>query len=313
MQEVAQFIAELTGLTPITAMQVFATVVILLIIFAARFMTLLIVRKNIDDIKRLYGWRRAINYLTSLLIILAIGRVWFPALQELGVFLGLASAGIAIAMRDPLMCIAGWVYILIRRPYIVGDRIELGDTRGDVINIRIFQTYIMECGNWIDGDQSTGRIVLIPNSAIFLNSLGNYTHGFEYIWDELNVRISFESDWRRAKEILTDIANTHAAPLCEDAQRQIRQAASQHMIFFQKLTPIVYTSVKDWGVQLTVRYLTPPRQRRGSAQRLWEAVLDSFGREPNINFAYPTQRFYTHATEGKPEMRPDPSEPTFRP
>jgi small-conductance mechanosensitive channel len=165
----------------------------------------------------------------------------------------------------------------------------------------MFQTYLLECGNWVEGDQATGRIVMIPNGVVFSSSIANYTHGFEYIWDEIVVRLTFESDWRRAKEILKTIADEQTLPLCEDAERQIREAASEHMIFFKKLSPIVYTSGKEWGVQLSVRYLAPVRQRRGTTQRVWEATLEAFAAEPGISFAYPTTRFYDHATEGKSE------------
>ena len=274
------------------------TSAVVLLMVLVRFIASRLVGKHVGDIKSRYRWRRAINYVLGVIGLLLIARIWTPGLQNIGVFLGLASAGLAIALRDPIVCVVGWAFILIRRPYQVGDRVQIGEDRGDVIDIRMFQTYLMECGEWIDGDQSTGRILLIPNNSVFSATMANYTHGFDYIWDEVAVRLTFESDWRRAKDLLTKIADTHMNPHCDDAQRQIRSAASEHMIFFQKLTPIVYTSVREWGVQLTVRYLTPPRQRRGSAQRLWEAILDAFAGEPDIRFAYPTTRF---ARGGGPE------------
>lgn len=286
-------------MSPKIAVRILASLLILLVIWLLRVVAVRIVSKQIDDVRRLYKWRRTISYLLGFLALLLVGRIWLPGLEQVGVFLGLASAGLAIALREPLSGIAGWVFILLRRPFVVGDRIEFGGHVGDVIDIRMFQTYMLECRNWIDGDQSTGRILLVPNGTVFSSSLANYTHGFEYIWDEIFVRLTFESDWQRAKEILTEIVNEQSAPHCEDAQRQIQRAANHHMIFYQKLTPIVYTSVKEWGVQLTVRYLTPPRQRRGSMQQLWEAVLEAFAREKGIQFAYPPTRFYM-ATEAQP-------------
>ncbi|MCH8507626.1 MAG: mechanosensitive ion channel family protein [Phycisphaerales bacterium] len=300
MSDPITLISEWSSLDREVVVKILYSAAALLLMLLVRFITLRLIRKHVDDTKAKYRWGRAINYLVGVLCLLLVARIWTPGLQNIGVFLGLASAGLAIALRDPIVCLVGWAFILIRRPYQVGDRIQIGDARGDVIDIRMFQTYLMECGEWIDGDQSTGRILLIPNNSVFSSATANYTHGFEYIWDEVVVRLTFESDWRRAKELLTQIANTHMNPHCDDAQRQIRSAASEHMIFFQKLTPIVYTSVREWGVQLTVRYLTPPRQRRGSAQRLWEAILDAFAGEPDIRFAYPTTRF---ARGGGPEER----------
>lgn len=298
-------ISEWTTLDREIVVGILYTGAVVLLMVLVRFIVSRFVGKHVGDIKSRYRWRRTINYVLGVIGLLLIARIWTPGLQNIGVFLGLASAGLAIALRDPIVCVVGWAFILIRRPFQVGDRIQIGENRGDVIDIRMFQTYLMECGEWIDGDQSTGRILLIPNNSVFSATMANYTHGFDYIWDEVVVRLTFESDWRRAKDLLTKIADTHMNPHCDDAQRQIRSAASEHMIFFQKLTPIVYTSVREWGVQLTVRYLTPPRQRRGSAQRLWEAILDAFAGEPDIRFAYPTTRF---ARGGGPENPADPPE-----
>lgn len=301
MDQYIELISAWTGLAAPTVSSVLISCAVLLFVLLVRFLALRLVRRHVQETADSYRWRRAINYAIGFLTILLLARIWTSGLRDIGVFLGLASAGLAIALRDPIVCLVGWTFILVRRPFQIGDRVQIGEHRGDVIDIRIFQTYLMECGEWIDGDQSTGRILLIPNNSVFASPMANYTHGFAYIWDEIAVRLTFESDWRRAKLLLTDIAEREMNPHCDDAQRQIREAAAQHMIFFQKLTPIVYTSVREWGVQLTVRYLTPARQRRGSSQRLWESVLDAFAAEPAIRFAYPTTRF---ARGEGPELTP---------
>lgn len=119
------------------------------------------------------------------------------------------SAGIAIALKDPITDLAGWVFILWWKPFEVGDRIQLEDNAGDVIVIRIFQFTIIEIGNWVDADQSMGSILHIPNSKVFLEVLANYSIGFNYIWHEIGVLVTFESDWQKAKYT------------CENCQRQI--------------------------------------------------------------------------------------------
>jgi small-conductance mechanosensitive channel len=278
---------------------------IVLGILALRLIALREVRRKVEDVKRAYHWRRLVNYGAGLVLVLLVARTWISGLQNLGTFLGLLSAGVAVALSDPLSNLAGWLFILARRPYVVGDRIEIDGHVGDVIDIRLFQSFLLECGQWVDADQSTGRIVMVPNNRVFKSTTANYTHGFEYIWDEIEVLITFESDWKRAKQLMIEIARDHAQPLSEGAQEQIRRAARQHMIFFRNLTPIVYTAVKDSGVQFSIRYLTHPRHRRGSAERLWEAILEAFGHEPQIDLAYPTQRFFANHREGKPQMRAD--------
>ncbi|MHC5024148.1 MAG: mechanosensitive ion channel family protein [Planctomycetota bacterium] len=249
----------LTGLAPGTLSRLLESVGIVLAIIVLRMIATREIRRKVDDVKRAYYWRRMVNYTAGLLMVLLVARTWISGLQNIGTFLGLVSAGVAIALSDPLSNLAGWMFILTRRPYVVGDRIEIDGHVGDVIDIRLFQTFLLECGQWVDADQSTGRIIMVPNNRVFKSTTANYTHGFEYIWDEIEVLVTFESDWRRAKQIMIEVARDHAQPLSEGAQEQIRSAARKHMIFFRNLTPIVYTAVKDSGVQFSIRYLTHPR------------------------------------------------------
>ena len=99
--------------------------------------------------------------------------------------------------------LAGWVFIAIRKPFAVGDRIEIGDHTGDVIDMRLFQFTLVETGNWVDADQSTGRIIHIPNGWVFRQSTANYTAGFNFIWNEIPVTVTFESNWEKARDILS--------------------------------------------------------------------------------------------------------------
>jgi small-conductance mechanosensitive channel len=161
----------------------------------------------------------------------------------------------------------------------------------------------VEIGNWVDADQSTGRVIHLPNSLILTDSIANYTRGFEFIWNEIPVMVTFESNWQKAKTLLVDIAEKHAAHFTKDAEKRIKEASKRYMIFFTALTPTVYTSVKDSGVLLTIRYLISPRKRRGSEQAIWEEILSAFAACTDIDFAYPTQRFYDNLSEGKEDAR----------
>ncbi|MCH7761424.1 mechanosensitive ion channel, partial [candidate division TA06 bacterium] len=215
-------------------------------------------------------------------------------------FLGLLSAGLAIALRDPLVNLAGWIFILLRRPLAVGDRIQIGDYAGDVIDLQLLQFTLMEIGNWVDADQNTGRIVYIPNGKIFTESLANYNQGwFQYIWNEIPVLITFESNWKKAKDILKQVARDHAEYLSKAAEQRIREASLKFLTFEAELAPNVYTRVENSGVLLTIRYLCEPRHRRETAQSIWEGVLQEFAKCSDIDFAYPTERKYDHLHESK--------------
>ncbi len=128
----------------------------------------------------------------------------------------------------------------------------------------------------------------------------NHTGTFAYVWHEVAVVVTFESDWRAAKQVLLEVVGECAEHLSEDAERTLRRAAREYFIFYSKLTPTVYTSVVGEGVQLTLRYLVAPRRVRGSEQDVWEAVLDRFAARDDIDLAYPTTRLYRNDLEGKP-------------
>lgn len=267
----------------------------------SRWLVLKIVTRRTEDVRTQYQWKKASAYVTFFFATLVVGRIWFEGIGPVATYLGLLSAGVAIALREPLVNLAAWAFILWRRPFDVGDRVQIGENSGDVIDLRIFQFTLNEIGNWVAADQSTGRVIHVPNGRVFTEPLANYTKGFSFIWNEIAVMVTFESNWQKAKDLLTDIVNRHAQPLAGSAEQEVRKAARRFMIFYTKLTPTVYTSVADSGVVLTLRYLCHPRTRRGSAQAIWEDVLTEFAKATDIDFAYPTQRFYDNRIEGKPD------------
>ncbi|HEY5653131.1 MAG TPA: mechanosensitive ion channel domain-containing protein [Pontiella sp.] len=285
-------IIEFLNLSPSFAEKLMLTFSSVLLLILFRIFTALVVNRKIEDNKRRYHIRKTITYGYTIILIAILGSIWFQGMASLGTFLGLTGAGLAVALHDTIANMAGFFFIETRKPFRVGDRIEIGDVRGDVVDIRLFQFSLVEVGNWVDADQSTGRIIHIPNSLTLKTPLCNYHIGFEYIWNEIPVLITFESDWKRAKELLLRIGKENAENLSLGAQEQIRAAAKKYLIVAGKLTPTVYTSVKDSGVMLTIRYLVDPRQRRSSEQGVWEEILEAFAKEENVELAYSTTRFY---------------------
>lgn len=256
-----------------------------------------LINRSHQDARIMYKWRKTSAYTACVLGVFVVGRVWFEGIQSFSTFLGLLTAGLALALKDPIANLAGWAFILWRRPFEVGDRIQIGDMAGDVIDVRIFQFTLLEIGNWVDGDQSTGRIIHMPNGRVFTQPQCNYTQGFQFIWNEVQIHITFESNWQKAKSLLEDIAMRRSAQSSQAAEARLKEAAQRFMIFYNKLTPAVYTSIVENGVRLTIRYLCEPRQRRGSAVVIWEDVLSAFVQHADIRFAYPTQRMFFNPAE----------------
>ena len=295
------------GFGPELQGKILTSIIIIFVLWLIRQIILRIYFRKKVDTRIQYRWRKSTVYIAFTIGFLLIGRIWFEGFSSLATFLGLLTAGLAISLKDPLVNLAGWMFIIWRKPFIVGDRIQIGNNAGDVIDIRIFQFTLMEIGNWVDAEQSTGRILHIPNGKVFNEIQANYTTGFNYIWNEIPVLLTFESNWKKAKDILSAIVNKNAEHLSKSAEERIKEASRKFMIFYTKLTPIVYTSVRDSGVMLTIRYLCDPRKRRSSEEEIWEDILLQFSEFDDIDFAYPTQRFYNNFAEGKKGTKPEAS------
>ncbi len=294
-----EWLQTVLGLETETQSKVITSLAIVFVIMILRGLVAWIIARRTEDVRFRYHARKVSAYVSASLALLLLGRIWLTGFQDIGTFLGLVSAGLAIALKDLVASVAGWLYLLWRRPFEVGDRIQIGEHAGDVIDIRLFRFTLIEIGNWVEADQSTGRVILIPNSRILIEAIANYSKGFRYIWNELPVLVTFESNWPKAKIILQKIIDEHSAYLSEDAMRSVRKAAQRAMIIYSTLTPKVWTSVASSGVLLTIRYLCDPRKRRGTAETIWEDILTEFGKCDDIDFAYPTMRRYMNLEEGK--------------
>lgn len=292
MNKLSGWFEDVVGISPSVQENIAYSFLAIFLLWLTHYLVLSLVFSRVKDVKERYYWRSGTSYLLVTIGIFTLLFIWVEAYGSLGTFLGLLSAGLAIALKDPITNFFAWIFIIIRRPFHVGDRIQIGEHAGDVIDIRIFQFTINEIGNWVAADQSTGRIIHIPNSYVFTKPQSNYNRGFTHIWNEIPVLITFESDWKEAKKELQIIAEKHAETLSRGAQNKLLQASRKFMIFYKKLTPIVYTSVKDSGILLTIRYLCIPQRRRGSEESMWEDILDLVEENNKIEFAYPTQRIY---------------------
>lgn len=260
-------------------------IIYLILFFIRRFINSLTIK-----IQEKHEYRKRVGYAAWFLYFIILLTIWAGSTKQWATIISVMSAGIALALHPVLLNLAGWVYIITRRPYKTGDRIELGDVKGDVIDIRVLHTSLLEIGNWVDGEQGTGRLVQLPHGQIFKNALYNYTQGFEYIWNELSITITFESDRKKAKEILLEFGKQESQEIQEQVASKIKRMSQKYLIYFRKYTPIVYTKIEDSGVKLTLRFLTDVKKRRTGEDSLSQKILDAVNKAESVNFAYPTYR-----------------------
>lgn len=239
-----------------------------------------------------FNVHRAVRYLAVFSGVFLVGRIWFTGFQSVATLFGLVGAGVAIALKDPLTNLAGWVFIVTRVPFRIGERIQIGEHTGDVVDIGLFQFQLHELGAWMDADQSTGRVIFVPNGRVFTSPQINYHRGLPFIFEDLAVNITFESNWKKAKEILLAIGKKYALP--DPARLANPQHSSKGDTGFYLLGGTkdvqVFTSVRHSGVRLRLRYAVDPRNRTPTATAVWEEVLAAFDKEPDIMWAYRTYR-----------------------
>lgn len=301
----AAWLQENIGMSADLSFRIAATIAVVVIALIVRWLVARWLNRVVTDGDVLFKARKATTYTAMAFAVFLLTWIWVPFFDDLGTFLGLLVAGLAIALADVFLDLAGWLFIMFRRPFRVGDRIEIDGTAGDVVDVRAFRFTLLEIKSWVDADQSTGRLVHVPNGHLFRHPTANYTEGLFHIWHEMPVLVTFESDWRRAEELI------HAAlePLAiaeEDfrCEESAASAARDYVIKFRELGATVYASTRDSGVLLTARLLVEARSRRSVEDEFWRNLLTAFKAEPSVELAYPTVRTYL---QGPVTVRHDPT------
>ncbi|MDY0235596.1 MAG: mechanosensitive ion channel family protein [Gudongella sp.] len=298
METIMKSVEAYTGIPESIQGQLFRSILILILVIILHQIIKRVLYKTIQDRKTYYRFKKGVGYAFIIIGFVLIARVWFKGVTSLTTFIGLFSAGLAIALKDIIMNIAGWFYIVWKGSFRVGDRIEIDGTAGDVIGIQLFEFTMMEIGNWVPADQSTGRITYVPNYLVFKEPVFNYSSGIPFVWQEIPIYLTFESNWKKAKSILEEIALKHGETIEGAAEESMADMSRKFMIYNAKLEPKVYTSINhEDGIRLTIRYMCAYRNRRDSAEEVYEEVLNRFEDHKDIEFAYPTQRVYERPRE----------------
>ncbi len=301
MDRMLKIISEFLGISEDASLKLLLSLALLIVLGIIQFAVLKIIFRRVTETVARYKWAKTTRYIVTIIGILLVSRIWFEGVGAIGTYIALVAAGLVIVLREPVQDIAGFLFIMWRSPFRLGDRIEVNDVKGDVIDQGLFKFTLMEIGNWVDADQSTGRVVHISNHKVFSGNVFNYTGGFKYIWNEVTVRLTYESNWKKAKELLLEIAQHHSVDMSKKAEEEMMEASSSYYLSYNVLTPTVYLHIKEYGIALTIRYLTDPRQRRTTEQSIHEEVLEMIQSHDDIMWAYPTSRVYRSEIDGKDE------------
>ncbi|MBX7267685.1 mechanosensitive ion channel family protein [Micromonospora sp. Llam7] len=264
--------------------------IVLAVVFAVLAGRLATVR--VTDTGNRYYLRKAVHYLTVVVLLFALALLWRPFAGRIGVVVGLLAAGLALALQEVLGAFAGWISILSGRQFRVGDRIQMCGVRGDVLDITPLRTRILESGSsadpesWIRGRQYTGRVVSLSNRFVFTAPVYNSSTVLDHLWEELTLPVSYDADWHRAERILCEEAQAISSTV--EARRAIEQMRDRYPVAEAEVDPRVFVRATPNWVELSARFVVPVRAARQVKDQVTRRVLDRFA-ENGIRVASVTQ------------------------
>ena len=240
-------------------------------------------RTNVrEDPPRTVFWtRQAAGLLLTAVGFLGVVSIWLDDPKSLTAAGGLATAGIAFALQKVITAVAGYFTILFSKTFTVGDRIEMGGVRGDVIAVGIMQTTIMEMGTppsvgggaWVGSRQFTGCVVTVSNGTVFDTPVYNYSRDFSYIWEEIVIPVTYEADRGRVEEILLAAAKAHAFDADAVDQEQLKRMQDFYFVRRPDLDHRVFYRLTDNWLELTLRFVTEEHGVRGVKDAMSRQII----------------------------------------
>ncbi len=240
---------------------------------------------NVKDYKIRYTFRKAISIIFMVAVISVVVTVWVKNTQAIVVAYGLIAAGIAISLQDFFKGFAGGLLILFNNIYRVGDRVQIGQVYGDVMDIGLFYTTLMETRGWVGGDQASGRIVMATNAKVLTDDIFNYTKDHSFLWDEINIHLTYDSNWSSIIDPIHRITLKEVAVMTEKASSEIERIGEKYYLPKKDVQPMVYVNFDSSWINLHVRFVTEARSRRLISDSIHRKILKEVSEHKDIKIA----------------------------
>lgn len=280
MEYFDRFCKYLSGLTTINETYIsliLSTAIVLILFTFFKKIGRRTIRKKIEGRKE-YFINQAIQIVLNVTEVIFLLFIWNDYIQNLMTLISVTSAAMTIALREIILNFFCGIYIKVKKPFQVEDRIEVKDIRGDVMNISSLNFEVLEISTDEKHGQSTGVIVTFPNSIVFSEPVRNINKGFKYIWDELTVKVTMDCDLVKNKQELYKIVNNIEVikNIPKKMKAQINDINTTNRVYFNKYDPTIYTKIVDDHIELTIRYLMHPKKGRFVESVIWNKVLESY-------------------------------------
>ena len=257
---------------PTISRLIFAAVGVLVVIIVVRVLQRML-SKYVQDGSTRYRARKAATFLGYVLAFVVVATIYSDRLGGLTVAFGVAGAGIAFALQEVIVSIAGWFTIAFSRFYKTGDRIQLGGIKGDVLDIGILRTTLMEMGDWVKGDLYNGKVVRLANSFVFKEPVCNYSGDFPFLWDEIVIPVKYGGDLSVARDLISNAAQELLGEYASKAKVAWDGLVNKYSIENAQVEPLVTIQADENWVSFTLRYVVEYRLRRTTKDRLFQRIL----------------------------------------
>jgi len=247
-----------------------------------------LVIKRIKASKARYSFKKTVSILYLVFLVAVVINIWVDSTQNLLVSYGIIAAGLAVSLQDLFKNFVGGIIIFVTGIYRVGDRIEINSKRGDVIDIDILYTTLMEMGEWMSGDQATGRLIVIPNGFILSGHVSNYTKDHDFLWDDISIPITYDSDWKEAVNKILAVVRKETDKVAEGAAQNLSKLEEKYYLPRRVVEPAVFITLTDNWINFNVRYITVVRDRRMMRNRLSRLILEMIENSDDIKLASTT-------------------------
>lgn len=223
---------------------------------------------------RRYRVRKMVVATAYIIILIFITVLFADRLKHVGFAVGLFGAGVVVALQDVIASFGGFIAIEFSNLYRVGDRIQVNETRGDVLDISVMRTTVLETGNWVSGDLYNGRIARIPNNAVLKGLVFNYSQGFRFVWDEIKIKLTSTSDHQHAREMLLRIAKETVSDYLVEAQGSWKRMVENYRIENPLLEPTVTLQASGGSLEFSLSYIVDYTKRTSVKDKLFTKIVD---------------------------------------
>ena len=221
-----------------------------------------------------YRVRKIVTATAYIIIFIFITILFEDRLKQVGFAVGLFGAGVVVALQDVVASLGGFVAIGFSNLYRVGDRIQVNETKGDVVDISVMRTTILETGKWVSGDLYNGRIVRIPNSTVLKGLIFNYSQRFRFVWDEIRIPLTSGSDHSYAREVLLRVGKETVNDYLSEAQDAWKQIVDNYRVEHPFLEPTVTLQVSSGTLEFSLSYIVDYARRTIVKDQLFTKIVD---------------------------------------